>query len=1127
MANNQKLQEALSLSDHRERETALDGSRNIHCESPAGAGKTSLLTDRFLRLLALCGHPLQILALTFTNKAAAEMRQRIWNTLRSAEEGREGDRYEIAREALSRHKDYLHLIYSPDGLRITTFHSLCLAIVRSSPFEAEVSPDIAVIEGIEHDELLEQVTDTTLRGIGSLPEGDPRRAALENWLLRSNNNWGRFRSDCINLVTRRDYLVDLIGLVSLHPDMDSFHHRINHDLKTLITRLIGRTRSALLETDFGKNWRAVARYLEPDHCGKDGGPPGITWQDLPSWQSLVELILTKEGTPRKRFPAGAKDPAAKETGARLRALPEETVRMLHDLRALPVHGYDRHQLRSIHDLVILVGEIIAAWQGTCLQRGVIDFVGLELACLKVFRKGGVPDIQLILDSALSHILVDEFQDTSRNQWELLQRLCAGWSSGDGRTLFVVGDPKQSIYGFRKAEVSLFMEARKGLPVPGQGSIPLESISLRHNFRSTPGLVEWTNHLFGETVMAHAREDMDEVPYSPAVASIEGGHSLSVTLFCESETVPDPQVAEARWLAQIVSQLEREGSEEEDIGILLFTRTRIALYLQAFRDIGFPVMVTEGITLAERIEVVCMHAMVRTLVRPHDDIACAALLRMPWKWCNPSVLCRIMHQPGATWTDKIGNYAATSGGEGLRPWWEIIRKTRMRVGRDPLAGIVKDAWLEMDGAYALASWIGTEGVANVLRYLEILDDADRIIPEETIERVERALERTYLPSPPEASRSRVTIMTVHKAKGLEFDHVFCPFLDWNPLGGSRSDQPPYLMETGRNGEGVLALRGDKRNGLDDPIYNLLRSREQGKRCAEAKRVLYVAVTRARKGLHLCGVAEWRNGRLGARSRHSPLAHIMVHEGIGAWDLSPCLEDDIRREGTCGMEIRVNPPCSPERYTFPASRPLPEAIPMAPEPIPYRVVTPSEAREFIPHPAEAPLREHGPGKPERARGIIIHRILAGITRGKALPSDTAVTGALRSEGISPAEAGPLACSILDEVNRCIEEETCAWIFDRRHPEAYTEWGIEDSPVEGVVRSGIVDRIIFDGSHWWIIDYKTVRSEGEDEGAVIGREAVMYKPQMESYRSMVSRRKGIPPERIVLLLYFTAYRKTYRYP
>ncbi|MGA1845398.1 MAG: 3'-5' exonuclease, partial [bacterium] len=420
-----------------------------------------------------------------------------------------------------------------------------------------------------------------------------------------------------------------------------------------------------------------------------------------------------------------------------------------------------------------------------------------------------------------------------------------------------------------------------------------------------------------------------------------------------------------------------------------------------------------------------------------------------------------------------------------------------------------------------------GVANVLRYLELLEESDRVIPEETIERVERSLDRTYLPSPPEASRSRVSIMTVHKAKGLEFDHVFCPFLDWNPLSGGRSDQPPYLLETGKNGEGLLALRRDRRNGTQDPIYGLLRSREEGKRCAEAKRVLYVAVTRAKRGLHLSGAASWSNGRLCARSKHSPLAAVMAHEGIGAWDLSHPLEHDIRREGTCGMEIRINPPPSSERYSSPAIPPLPEPIPTTPEPVPYMVVNPSETRDFVPRPVEAPEQDHGPTKQERARGIVTHGILAGAAWGKEVPAEPAIAAALCAEGISPGQAGPLARSILDEVSRCMEEETCAWILDRGHPEAYAEWGIEDSPEAGVIRSGIVDRLIFDGSRWWIVDYKTVRTEGEDEGAVIDREALLYRPQMEAYRSMVSRWKGIVPDRIVLLLYFTAYRRAYRYP
>ena len=136
-----------ALKDQRERDTALDCTKSIHCESPAGAGKTSLLTERFIKLLACSEHPCQILALTFTNKAAGEMRERISKVLRLAEHGDNGPLkgpYEMARRVLDRHRDKRHLLYASDGLRIMTFHSLCHAIVRASPLEAELPPETSV-----------------------------------------------------------------------------------------------------------------------------------------------------------------------------------------------------------------------------------------------------------------------------------------------------------------------------------------------------------------------------------------------------------------------------------------------------------------------------------------------------------------------------------------------------------------------------------------------------------------------------------------------------------------------------------------------------------------------------------------------------------------------------------------------------------------------------------------------------------------------------------------------------------------------------------------------------------------------------------------------------------------------
>lgn len=1131
-----------TLEDKQERAAALDCTKSIHCESPAGAGKTALLTQRYLKLLADSDHPFQILALTFTNKAAAEMRQRIWNTLLMAEEGTEKDpnQFGIAKKVLKRHKDNLHFIYSPEGLRIMTFHSLCLAIVRSSPLEAEVPSDISVIEGIEYEELLKQVIDETLLRIAALEEGSPKKNSLGNWLLRTNNDWSRLRVDCINLIKRRDYLKELIEFVSLHPDIYSLKKRLNKGIGNLITGTMIKTRSALFSTDLGKNWKDFARCLDKIHEAPINYdpielPPEPTWPSLPEWQFLASLLTTKEGKARKRF---SQDKAFKEYLKQIHAdewisaLPQEVCNMLQELKTLPIDGYDDWQIQSIYDLIILLGEIISAWQETCRQMGVIDFIGLELACLKVFSNSEVPDIQMILDSRINHILIDEFQDTSRNQWKLLQNLCAGWSHGDGRTLFLVGDPKQSIYGFRKAEVSLFLEAKDGLPVSGKGKLRIEPISLKHNFRSHPGLVEWTNRIFGEAIMAHPREDIDEVPFSPATASIEGESTISLALFFQTERIPDPQVREAKWLAQSVMELDGRIEKGETIGILLFTRTRMPLYLQAFRDLGYPIMVTEGLLLKDKIEVLGMHQMMKALIRPHDDLAYASILRSPWCWCSPDILCRILDQPNPAWADKIENLVRSSKGDEIKKWWDIFKDARMRVGREPLSRIMKDAWLDMDGAYKLANWLGSESVANIMRYLELVEDCEMLIPEKTLEKIEVALENAYLPSPPEASLSRVTLMTVHKAKGLEFDHVFCPFLDWDPLGGGRFDQPPYLMDTTHYAENIMALRKDKREESQDPIYRLLLSRIEGKRLSEAKRLFYVSVTRAKKGLYLSGISVFKNKGLSAGCKNSPLSYLLAHEGIGDWEMETHEQHDCQKTGSMGLSVQLNPFFSSERFFL--SRPyaqLPEPFPFKPESVPYKIIIPSNLKsdESLSHPLKdvSSWENNVDKKDLRAKGIIIHQILTALSRGYALPSKKAVEGALYQEGINLKRADKMSESILKELDLCIKEETCSWILRTDHKEVYSEWVIEDNPLNRIIRSGIIDRLIFDGQRWWIIDYKTVqKDERENEDVFMDLQARLYRPQMESYREIISNYKGITPDKIVLLLYFTALQKAYIY-
>ncbi len=1227
-----------TIEDYRERAIALDCTKNIHCESPAGAGKTTLLVDRYLKLLSRVGHPHELLALTFTNKAAGEMRQKIWAALKEIEEGKRAlcEREIIAKEALRQHKNRMHLLFSSEGLRIMTFHSLCHTIVKSSPLDADVPTAFSIVEGTEYEELLKRVTDETLQKIASLKDGDVKKCALERRLLRANNKWSGLREDCITLIKRRDYLKDLVALISVHENMKSFKEKADSALESLIEGFMEKTHNALLSTELGRNWDVFPQCL----INAQNLPPDAKWSELPQWQQLAEVLTTAKGTPRKRFTKEHgihSSPDKNRIAQMISMLPEEVCQMLHNLKTLPVDGYDEDQIQSVYDLITILGEVISAWQNLCRHQGIIDFVGLELACLKVLNNLSMPDMQLMLGTRIKHILVDEFQDTSRNQWELLQRLCAGWSAGEGRTLFLVGDPKQSIYAFRKAEVSLFLEAKKGLPVqrlpisahfvpghsvperpgsdhfvpghppsnhpipdnpnsehpisghhipghpvPGNGRIPMESITLKSNFRSVPGLVEWTNNIFGETVMAHPRPDIDEVPFSPAAASIRGDHLLSLALFIQTDNVPDPQSAEADWLSSSVRKLAQNTRQDERIGILLFTRTRITQYLKALNHISLPVKVTEGLLLTDSWEVMSMHQMANALVRPHDDLAWISLLRSPWCWCSPDVLCRVWQQQPILWADKIASYmkSADHEEEGIKKWWEIIKKAKMRLGHNPLSKILKDAWLEIEGAYKLASLLGAKAVENTLRYLEILEESEQFIPEETLEKAKQVISKAYMPNAPEAYKSRIELMTVHKAKGLEFDYVFCPYLDWDPIGGGRTEHAPYLLEGAGEGKAVLALRKDQRQEEDDLVYKFLLKRENLRKYAEAKRLFYVAVTRAKKGLYLSGIAGIKNKRIYARTKNSPLSYIILHEGMEEWEIDPADMKEYQKIGTKGITIKINPPI-PDKSAYPsspldlyASHPgsksplesfhntqLPQFFPFSPEPIPYKIISPSEktiekdidllTRDIFRE--EAKNLSFNPNIKERAKGVIIHRIFASISKGRTIPSEKAVASALHREGINIKDAAKMAGMVLKEINSCMNEPTCAWINRTDHIEAYTELHIQDTPQKGIIRSGIIDRLILDNKKWWIIDYKTIQKEIEIPGSkkaitpaqketpiterglteakdletFFNQQAEIYKYQMESYREMLSNWKGIPSDKIIVMLYFTYFQKAYYYP
>jgi ATP-dependent exoDNAse (exonuclease V) beta subunit len=1129
-------------ADTQTRIRSLSPAESFHIESPAGAGKTSLLTARFIRLLSVVNHPHEILALTFTNKAANEMRERINALLRQTEKGASGDAPWVnsllphAQEALKRHARHINLLKSPDGLRIMTFHSFCLLLIRQSPWEAQVPFDAVVARDEDQGNLLTEAVRNTQQQIFALPPDDPLRQALKQRLLHMNNNWPALEAELRQLIAGRDLLADLITEVKAAPDKDHLDRVLTGRLSAFISYRLAELRSSFPATELGGNWSFLRAHLHEKNppSPPPASIPGSAWDDLPDWLAIANLCLTKDGKPRKQFRIA--DGFCKNFGGTywaecIKNLPERVVSQLRSLRELPLPDTPLTDLEALFDLILMVGKTMQAYDALCRRRGVMDYVELELAALRALGGEDTPaDLQLLLDRKIQHILVDEFQDTSRNQWHLLRRLCAGWQPGDGRTVFIVGDPKQSIYGFRKAEVSIFMEAREGIPIPGQGYLKLTPVYLTTNFRSCAGLIDFTNEVFGQTVMARPDEEADEVPYQaflPAPGK-EGSGKIVLATFTKNDGSPDEaRFREAGWLAGEVKRISA-NCDGKTIGILLPARTYLATYLKALTREGLKVQVQEGILLKERPEVADMHSLALALVRPHDDLAWASLLRSAWCWVGLDVLYEISKQNGISWSQKIErvNYSAVAP-ETLKNLWESIALHSPQIGRQPLTEVVGAIWEGVNGPAAVCTRFGPAGVENCRRFLKILTDAETSIPEETLSRLNLLLETAYAPPDPLSVRSPVQIMTVHRAKGLEFDVVFLPYLDWNPLGGAGKDSPPYLLERlpGSTGEHLIALSPDRRLKKEDKTYNLLKDIFKKRQLGESKRLFYVAATRAKKELYLSGLVTDRDGESSA-TKNSFLSYLLAHTGLKA-----------------RVEYLPNPVLSATGVAAPAisiKSKVPAPIPFTPERLPYQVISPSSLK------GEMPLRESGSNThPPQisdyhlARGTVIHRLFEHLSKGKTLPTERAVAVAMLAEGVDKHTSQGSAKGILAEVEACLREEFCAYILRPDHPFAVSEWIIEDQPVVDApgrvvdalgrktetVRSGVIDRVVFDGDYWWLVDYKTtpLPSDAGPE-KFLKEQEMLYHGQLLSYREMLAQQKQIDPAKIRLILYFTGIQKAH---
>ncbi len=627
----------LARQDCEARERALDAATSFVVQAPAGSGKTSLLTQRLLALLAHVDSPEEILAITFTRKAAGEMRGRVVEALRTAEllsapdNDHERRTWTLAQRALARSRERgWSLELQPSRLKIRTIDALAQSLAGAMPVlsRAGATPEVEPEPRALYDE-------ATLRLLGELEEGGAVERDLAIVLAHFDNDYEQVRSLFADMLERRDHWLPSVLASGTGRD---WRERLQADLSRVASQTLKILAQLLPPSLADALWQsamgAASRFPEPDDAMQSLAqlrePAGTDPTSLAHWQSLTRFVLVAT---RDRFRktmdknCGFPPTLRAEKASHLALLAEMAtipgaLEAWCDVAFLPPLAYEEEQWRVVEALLGLLKRLTAHLRVIFTERTRVDYTEVALAAREALGPPDEPtDLALRLDYRIRHILVDEFQDTSLAQIELLRRLTAGWTGTDGRTLFCVGDPMQSIYRFRQADVALFLRVRRH----GIDNLRPETLTLARNFRSQGGVVDWVNRVFAAILPAADDFARGAVRYTPVQASRQSSHTPAVRIWPALELDP---IAEAERVVAIVRETQTR-TPQATIAVLARTRSHMRDIARALRANGNSFQAIDFEVLGERRAVRDLCVLTRALCHLDDRVAWLALLRAPF------------------------------------------------------------------------------------------------------------------------------------------------------------------------------------------------------------------------------------------------------------------------------------------------------------------------------------------------------------------------------------------------------------------------------------------------------------------------------------------------------------------
>ena len=1029
------------MDDQAQRLQALDTSRSFLIQAPAGSGKTELLTQRYLKLLSISDSPESVLAMTFTKKAVSELKARVIDALKAAS-GERPDQahkqitYDLATQVLARSDTHdWHLIDMPQRLKISTIDGLSNLITSRYPKPNTWINKQIITQTWKQDNIYLQAAKQTLLSIDTHEFGQP----VSDTLLYLDNNVNRFYQLVTLMLSKRDQWLGKLyvsGALNVQSLKDTASTIINQHLAQLLAQA-----KPHFSAEF---FAALADNTQPEISGI-GSLPTAQTSSLCQWKDLANLCLTGKGEWRKTltkkngFPAELKAQKKIVLDALLEVSGQEELRaLLNEVNTLPDVDFDQSQIQALENISQVLKIAVAQLNVLFDEQQSSDFIQVALDADQALANHEATDIALFLDYKIQHLLIDEFQDTSSTQFALIEKLIANWQTDEAKTLFLVGDPMQSIYLFRQSQVGLFLQVRES----GIANLKPEFLQLTTNFRSDQVVVEANNAYFSKIFPILENAQVGAISYSASIASPAAKQQGQVKFYPFSNK---EYGQEAQQVLEII-----EKNPDKEIAVLVRNRSHLNEIVPALKSAKIEFEALKTAPLKNEIFTRDLISLARGLLDLGDKLAWFSILRAPWCGLLLADILQLSKFENKVIFEMIGTseVLSTLSSDGSKRAHNLCKTLLCVVENKSRFSVVQSLEFAIEQLAPQES-LGEKERMIKQQFLSVIHDCetqDML----NIKTINQQLDELYAPS----IASRVKLMTIHQAKGLEFEVVIIPGLGRAP----RANQSAIIqLHEFVDQSLLLAPIKSYQDKSPSQTYRYLQQVESRQGHFESMRLLYVAMTRAKSDIHLLATLN-KSNKASSNTFLKLLEPLLQHE----FENTPPVSESAESTTELSQLERYQTMLSPQ-------------------------VRADEAHEKVEFNNNFELGY------KSLLGTLVHQCFElGVFE---IDSDT-INLRLTELGFSTEDLNMASQHILRLLANTQNDNNFDWLFKQR----------ESTQVEAEFshqgRSVIIDRLFIKDDTLWIIDFKTAELlPGESVDQYIVRQKSKHTQQLTFYKEVLA--------------------------